>query len=191
MTDVLRVPTPDLLDAYVDALEKGWSPDNLRSEAGQEQLEKIASDPLKFLSQFDDPDGIGQSVKLPDGSRVPRLPSLRRWIWSDGLCGSISLRWQKGTEALPPTCLGHVGYAIVPWRRREGLATAALIEMLPYARTVGLRHVDVTVNPGNSASIGVIEKAGGRFVETFTTADALGGCTDALYRIELSKGGSV
>lgn len=178
-------PVPKHLDAYCAALRNGWSPDNLRAEAGREQLEAIAKDPNGFLKRLDDPDAKGPPVTLPDGTTVPRLPSLRRWIWKDGFCGSIGLRWQTGTSDLPPTCLGHIGYAVVPWRRGEGLATAALIAILPLARSAGLAHVDLTADPDNWASIRVMEKAGAVFVKTFTTPAALGRAEDVLYRIHL------
>lgn len=185
MNSLLRVPARDLLDGYTAALERGWSPDNLRPQVAQEQLAAIQTDPQAFLARMDDPAGKGPPVTLPDGSQVPRLPSLRRWIWQDGFCGSIGLRWQAGTDALPPTCLGHIGYAVVPWRRREGLATKALNQMLPIARIVGLRCVDLTVSAENIASIGVIKKAGGKYIHTFETPAALGSASDFLYRIDL------
>lgn len=185
MNGVLRVPASDVFDDYAAALERGWSPDNLRPQVAQEQLTAIKADPQAFLSRMDDREAKGPPGTLPDGSQVPRLPSLRRWIWQDGFCGSIGLRWQPGTDALPPTCLGHFGYAVVPWRRRRGLATKALIEMLPIARRIGLRRVDPTASAGNDASIGVIEKAGGKYIQTFVTPAALGAAGDVLYRIDL------
>ncbi len=186
---VLLRPGPQHLLAYCDALRQGWSPDNLRPEVAQEQLALIARDPGGFLDRMEDREAKGPPVRLPDGSEVPRLPGLRRWIWQDGFCGSIGLRWQPGTSQLPPHCLGHIGYAVVPWRRGEGLATRALIELLPLARSVGLAHVDLTADPDNRASIRVMEKAGAEFVGTFTTPDALGGGTDALYRRYLEREG--
>jgi predicted acetyltransferase len=42
-------------------------------------------------------------------------------MWDGEFCGSIGLRWLPGTEELPPHCLGHIGYAVVPWKRRLGL----------------------------------------------------------------------
>jgi len=35
-------------------------------------------------------------------------------MWDGEFCGQIAFRWQPGTEALPPHCLGHVGYSVVP-----------------------------------------------------------------------------
>ena len=111
----LVVPKTKHLPEYLSALKRGWSPDTLRPEAAQEQIAAINRDADAFLAAMDDPDAKGGPVTLPDGSTVPRLPKVRRWIWSDGFCGSIGLRWQPGTEALPPTCLGHIDYAVVPW----------------------------------------------------------------------------
>ena len=182
---VLVRPTLERLPAYRDALARGWSPDNLRPQAGAEQLARIEEDAAAFLAGHEDREARGGPVTLPDGSQVPRLPSIRRWIWRDGFAGVIGLRWREGTEALPPYCLGHIGYAVVPWRRREGLATAALRAVLPKARAVGLRHVDVTASPDNRASIGVIEGAGGAFVERFRSPPATGGEEEMRFRIVL------
>lgn len=178
-------PAQQHLESYRAALRTGWSPNNLRPEAANEELAEIAADADLFLARMEDRDAKGVPVILPDGSFVTRLPSLRRWIWSDGFCGSIGIRWQPGTEDLPPTCRGHIGYAVVPWRRGEGLATAAVLEILPIARSIGLRHVDLTADPDNIASIRVMEKAGATYLGTFTTPEALGGVTDSLYRIML------
>jgi RimJ/RimL family protein N-acetyltransferase len=182
---VLVHPTLQYLQAYSFALRNGWSPDNLRPEAAKEQLDCIARDPRGFLARLEDIDAKGPPVRLPDGSEVPRLPGLRRWIWKDGFCGSIGLRWWPGRNDLPPHCLGHIGYAVVPLRRGEGLTTRAVIEMLPLARSFGLTHVDLTADPDNHASIRVMEKAGALFVENFMTPASLGGVFDSLYRIHL------
>jgi len=66
-------------------------------------------------------------------------------MWDGEFCGSIGFRWQPGTEVLPPHCLGHIGYAVVPWKKRRGHATRALAAMLPLARAEGLRYVELFV----------------------------------------------
>src|SRR4030095_14480556 len=113
-------PAPQYLSGYVYALEQGWSPDNLRPEAAAEQLARIAEDPSKFLSQQVDREAKGPPVTLPDGRLAPRLPGYVMWMWDGEFCGVISFRWQPGTTELPPYCLGHVGYSVVPWKRRLG-----------------------------------------------------------------------
>ena len=101
MTVLVRPATAHLPD-YVAALQSGWSPNNIRPEAAQEQLAQIAEDAEAFLAGLDDPQGKGPPVVLVDGSTVPRLPSFRRWIWDDGFAGSIGLRWQPGTNTCRP-----------------------------------------------------------------------------------------
>ena len=178
-------PFADGLEALLDALDRNWSPDNLRAAAGRELAVSVRADPEGYLAACDDPDGVGPPVELPDGTRVPRLPSVTRWIWRDGFAGTIGLRWQAGTEALPPTCLGHIGYAVVPWRRGEGLASLALDAILPRAREAGLAYVDLTTAPYNPASIRVIAKAGGRLLARFEKPPALGGGPGLRFRIDL------
>ena len=178
-------PSRQYLPGYIAALERGWSPDNLRGEiAVREQLARIAEDADAFLAGLVDRVG-GAPITLPDGSAAPRVPGYRRWMWDGEFCGSIGLRWQRGTEVLPPYCLGHIGYTVVPWKRRRGYATQALREVLNDAKAEGLRYVEITTGPDNRASQRVIEANGGIFVEEFTTPAALGGHRELRYRVRL------
>jgi hypothetical protein len=107
--DLVRPALP-YLPSYADALRRGWSHDNIRGlAAAKDELESIAQDPLAFVEGLTDPEGRGPPIALPDGSRAPRLPGFRLWIWDGEFCGSIGLRWQPGTTDLPPYCLGHIG----------------------------------------------------------------------------------
>ncbi len=179
-------PGPEHLASYVAALERGWSPDNVRgAAAAQDELRAIAADAAAFLESLEDREAAGNPIILLDGTAVPRLPGYRRWMWDGEFCGSIGVRWRPGTEDLPPTCLGHIGYAVVPWKRRKGYATLALGEILPGIRSEGLRYVELTTQPDNLASQRVIEQNGGVLVETFTTPPALGGQPELRYRIDL------
>ncbi len=179
-------PSNEYLPSYVEAVKRGWSPDNLRgAAAAEEELERIAADPDGFLASQVDREATGRPITLPDGSTVPRLPGYHRWMWDGEFCGSISLRWQPGTEALPPHCLGHIGYAVVPWKRRRGYATQALRAMLSHAKAEGLRYVEITTDPDNAASRRVIEHNGGVLMEEFVTLAALGGTPKVRYRVNL------
>ena len=157
---ILVRPAREYLASYVAALERRWSPDNSRPEVADEQLQRIKADPGAFVAGLEDREAHGGDITLPDGSVVPRLPGYIRWLWDGEFCGSIGLRWQRGTEALPPYCLGHIGYAVVPWKRGRGYATRALAQTLRDARAEGLRYVVITTTTDNVASQKVLERNG-------------------------------
>jgi predicted acetyltransferase len=185
---VLRVPEPALLPGYTAALERGWSPNTMRPEAAQEQLAAIARDAAGFVAGLTDPEARGGPITLPDGSSAPRLPGRTFWVWDaadDAFCGSINLRWQAGTPALPPHVLGHIGYAIVPWQRRRGHATAALRALLPMARAEGLPYVDATTDEDNFASQRVLEANGGVLIGRLQPPPAMGKDVVLRYRFVL------
>lgn len=182
-------PSREYLPSYIAALERGWTHDSLRGTiAAVEELERIAKDADAFIASLVDREAAGGPVTLLDGTKAPRLPGYRRWMWDGEFCGSIGLRWQRGTEALPPYCLGHIGYAVVPWKQRRGYATRALRELLPEARAEGLRFVELTTDPDNVASIRVVEANGGVLVEEFVTPPFLGAQRKLRYRAPLVDG---
>ena len=179
-------PTLEYVPGYVRALEQGWSPDNLRPEAGREELRQIEQDTDRFLAEQVDPEGKGPAIILPDGVTVPRLPGYHKWMWDGEFCGVIGFRWQPGTTDLPPYCLGHIGYAVVPWKRGKGYATRALELLLPEARHEGLAYVELTTDADNVASQRVIEANGGRLVERFDKPAGYGGAASLRFRISLA-----
>lgn len=180
----LVAPSRRELESYVAALRAGWSPSTEHDISG-EVLAEIADDADAFLAGADDRSPVGRTVTLPDGSVVPRLPSVARWMWDGEFCGSINLRWQHGTPELPPHCLGHIGYSVVPWKRRRGYASQALGEMLPLAREVGLPYVEITTDPDNVGSQRVIEANGGVLVARFDKGPAYSGGEGLRYRVAL------
>jgi predicted acetyltransferase len=181
-------PAVTYLPSYIDALERGWSPDNLRPEARRDELARIAEDASLFVAEQVDRDAKGPKVTLPDGSVVARLPGYRRWMWDGDFCGVIGFRWQPGTNELPPHVLGHIGFSVVPWKRRKGYGTRALAILLDDVRSddVGLSYVELTTDADNFASQGVIEKNGGRLVEHFKKPAAYGGAESLRFRFDIS-----
>jgi predicted acetyltransferase len=179
-------PHVQYLSGYVHALQQGWSPDNLRPQTAVDQLARISEDPERFVSAQVDREAKGPSITLPDGSTVPRLPGYSLWMWDGEFCGSIGFRWQVGTAELPPHCLGHVGYSVVPWKRRRGYATRALQLLLPHARAEGLPYIELTTDADNQASRRVIEANGGVLVERFYKPKVYGGAESLRFRITLA-----
>lgn len=180
-------PALEHLPSYAAALRRGWSPDNVcGAEAAHAELARIAEDPQQFVASMVDREARGGPIALPDGSVVARLPGYRLWMWDDEMCGSIGLRWQPGTAALPPHCLGHIGYTVVPWKRRRGYATAALRQLLPMAKAEGLPYVHITTDVDNVPSQRVVEACGGELIEEFVKPAAYGGKPGLRFRIELA-----
>jgi predicted acetyltransferase len=185
VTALIR-PGREALAQYVAALQSGWSPANVSGDAViRAHLAAIERDADAFLDSLHDPQARGAPIMLPDGSSVKRLPGYTRWIWDGAFCGAIHLRWQVGTDDLPPHVLGHIGYTVVPDKRGQGHATRALRLLLPEARAVGLRHVELTTDPENVASQRVITANGGVLVGSFRKEAAYGGEEAARFRIPL------
>ncbi len=155
-------------------------------DAWRAELERLDADPAGFVAAQEDREGAGEPITLPDGTQVPRLPGFRRWIWDDDFVGVISIRWQPGTPVLPPHVLGHVGYAVVRWKRRRGYATAALAELLPEVQDLGLPYLELTTDVDNIPSQRVITTNGGVLVERFDKPTVYGAQSPSLrWRIAL------
>src|SRR5688572_20458425 len=62
---------------YVAALERDWSPDNVRGPlAAKEELEQIRQDPERFIQRLTDREAKGPPVALPDGSSFRVSPAI-------------------------------------------------------------------------------------------------------------------
>ena len=81
--------------------------------------------------------------------------------------------------------LGHIGFAVVPWKRRHGYATQALGLLLHEAGDKGLTFVELTTDPDNVASQRVIEANGGHLIERFKNPASYGGTEACRFRIDL------
>lgn len=156
----LVAPSLETLAGYETALARGWSPDNWR-DVSAEQLAALRADASQFLDDLTNPNG---TVRLANGRIVPRIPFRLFWIWDGEFCGRIDFRFLPGTEELPAHVSGHVGYAVVPWKRRCGYATQAVRLILPVARGEGFQRIVIICGDDNLPSRKVIEAAGGLFV---------------------------
>lgn len=178
-------PAEKYLASYVQALQTGWAPDTRRAASANEELQQIAHDPKRFLALQVDREAKGEPVILPGGQAVPRLPGYRKWMWDGEFCGIIGFRWQPGSHTLPPHCLGHIGYSVVPWKQKKSYATRALQQLLIDVGAEALNYVELVTESSNIPSQKVIEANGGELIERFHDSNAHGGAESLRYRIEL------
>ena len=89
---------------------------------------------------------------LPDGW-VPNTT----WFWQSAgvIKGVINLR-HRLTPALEAFG-GHIGYAVAPSHRRQGISTAMLGAVLPHCKAMGIERVLVSCDEKNIGSVRTIE----------------------------------
>ena len=132
-------------DAHLAIGENEW---NIRGE------EIAHTDPHGYVELMND---RAQGANIAEGF----VRADEFWIVeSDEVVGSLSVR-RELTEQLRGLG-GHVGYSTHPGHRRRGIATFALQSGLEILASLGIIEALVTSRADNIASIGVIEKCGGR-----------------------------
>ena len=153
MTIALSRPSIDLFDSWAAAVaefdgghidgggfEKGFVPDRAACEAFVEKATLYAT-----------PDAV-----LPEG----HVPCDHYWITEGGqVVGFLSFRRELNDYLR--SFGGHIGYSVIPSRRREGIVREALRLALRAASADGYDRVLVTCNDDNIASYRTIEGAGG------------------------------
>lgn len=185
--ELLR-PTKSHLPSYVQATVR-MSRDQSEPffKMYERELAEIEIDPTKFISLMDDLYAERSPVELPNGTIIPRIPSITRWMWDGEVCGSTQLRWLPGTTDLPPYCLGHISYAVFPWKRQNGFASKSLALILPYAQELGMSFVEIVADVENVISQKVILSNGGVLLEEFTKSILSGGGQAYRYRVSLNS----
>lgn len=128
--------------------------------------------PCWYAADLADPARFAAFVEFSRALRDPAygrpygyVADTKRWAIDDGrYVGVCSLRHSLNDFLLELG--GHIGYSVRPSARRRGVASWMLGEAVAEARALGIERVLVTCAEGNSASAGVIEKAGGVLEDT-------------------------
>lgn len=178
MTIALTRPTIDLFDSWAAAvaefdgghvdgagLEQGVVPDRAACEAFIAMAELYAT----------------PGAALPDD----RVPCDHFWITEgDQVVGFIAFRRELNDYLR--RFGGHIGYSVIPTRRREGIVREALRLLLRRAKADGYDRVMLTCDDDNTGSIRTIEGAGGE-LDGVVDASQAGAPRVRQYWIELPQ----
>lgn len=164
MTIALSRPSIGLFDSWAAAVaefegervdgggvEKGFVPDRTAAEAIIEKAALYAT-----------PD-----AELPEG----HVPCDYYWITEgDQVVGFLSFRRELNDSLR--RFGGHIGYSVIPSRRREGIVREALRIALRSAKADGYDRVMLTCDDDNIGSIRTIEGAGGELEDVIDAPEA-------------------
>ncbi len=133
--------------------------DRYKAECGAEVLPfGLNPNNLPYEVFFD------QITQLSDKDTLPAgwVKTIYYLLWNDDeIIGALNVRCEDSEFVLNHA--GHIGYAIAPWKRKQGYASAALNMLLPIVKSFGINRVLLTCDIDNEASKRVIIKNGGRF----------------------------
>lgn len=164
----LTIPHVGLIKSYQSALKKGWKiHEGIADEDIIEEMEFIKKNPELFIEIITSSKTKQNYIELNNNDKIPAIPNFRFWIDDGEYCGEISLRWQNNSPELPDSCLGHLAWAVVPWKRGDGYAKKAVEKLLPIVKKLGLPWLDIAMTHDNIASWKTAENLGAIRICTF------------------------
>jgi predicted acetyltransferase len=149
-------PTVDLAASWWEMVED-FGGETIHGSGYRPGQRESLQDPAVFEEWVD---WLGRMERDDEALPEGRVPSSNRWVVRDGrVVGTIAVR-----HSLTPSLLaegGHIGYAVSPRFRRQGVARAALGLGLRLAGSRGIDRVLVTCDVANVASARTIASCGG------------------------------
>lgn len=148
----LRFPTKDDITQIEHVGNQKWALDFGFIHYWESKLKKDPQELISFLPQMQ----MGEN--LPKG-HVP-CTFFFAFNQEEKIVGRVSIR-HRLTDNLKKVG-GHIGYAVVPEHRNQGVATEILKQSLSWCQDfLNLNQILVTCDDENIASIKTIEKNGG------------------------------
>ena len=155
MIELVR-PTVDLSDSWWEMVDD-FAGETVHGSSYRSSDRELLRDRAAFEEWVD---WLGRMERPDEALPEGRVASSNRWILRDGrVVGTIAVR-----HALTPSLLvegGHIGYAVAPGARRQGIARTALGLGLGLAASRGIDPVLVTCDAANTASARTIASCGG------------------------------
>lgn len=155
MIELVR-PTVDLARSWWELVDD-FAGETIHGSGYRPGQRELLRDPDVFEEWVD---WLGRMERADEALPAGRVPSSNRWVVRDGcVVGTIAVR-----HALTPSLLvegGHIGYAVSPRFRRQGVAGAALALGLRLAASRGIDRALVTCDVDNVASARTIASCGG------------------------------
>lgn len=155
MIELVR-PTVDLTRSWWELVDD-FAGETIHGSGYRPEQREVLRDPDVFEEWVD---WLGRLERADEALPASRVPSSNRWVVRDGrVVGTIAVR-----HALTPSLGvegGHIGYAVSPRFRRQGVARAALALGLRLAASRGIERALVTCDVANVASARTIASCGG------------------------------
>ena len=164
---------------YIHSIKEAYREQYQHGETSKEALDVI-------LSELKDPDSFVRIIRDKSkgiGLKPGQAPVTRYWlIDNDEYIGTLGLR-KKITKKIKYH-EGHMGFQIRPSKRKQGYGAEVLRLGLLKAKDAGLKSVYINCSEKNVASIKIIEKNGGVFMES--EPDDISGTNSLHYKIKLT-----
>lgn len=164
LTPRLILPDAAFKDSYADALQEGLG----ETAATADEIAWVREDFTDWLRAEND---MSRRIILADGREIARVPFTTLWlVMGQTFIGRVNIRHQINEHLEKQG--GHIGYAIRTTARGKGYGQLILKLTLPEAKKLGLSRALLTCDDDNTASIRIIEKAGGTLQDTITVTGA-------------------